>query len=263
MPEAVAVPATGDVRAAAPLLELSGVSAGYGHVEVLHGVDLVVGEGEVVAVIGANGAGKSTLLKAVVGLVAVRAGAIAYGGARVAAPRPERLVRDGLALVPEGRLLFGPMTVRENLVLGAYGAGRERQGGDRRGLRARPRALPRPRRARRPAGGDAVRRRAADAGRRRGRSCRARACCCSTSRRWGSRPGHRRDLRGARRAARPGRHASCSSSRTRAWRSSTPTAATSCGRAASSSKGSSGDLLADESVRTIYLGAWSGEGEER
>ena len=125
MPEAVAVPATGDVRAAAPLLELSGVCAGYGHVEVLHGVDLVVGEGEVVAVIGANGAGKSTLLRAVVGLVAVRAGAIAYGGARVAAPRPERLVRDGLALVPEGRLLFGPMTVRENLVLGAYGGGRK------------------------------------------------------------------------------------------------------------------------------------------
>ncbi len=125
MPEAAAMPATAGVRTAAPLLELSGVCAGYGHVEVLHGVDLVVGEGEVVAVIGANGAGKSTLLRAVVGLVDVRAGAIAYGGARVAAPRPERLVRDGLALVPEGRLLFGPMTVRENLVLGAYGGGRK------------------------------------------------------------------------------------------------------------------------------------------
>ena len=125
MPEATAMPATAGVRTAVPLLELSGVCAGYGHVEVLHGIDLVVGEGEVVAVIGANGAGKSTLLRAVVGLVAVRAGAIAYGGARVAAPRPERLVRDGLALVPEGRLLFGPMTVRENLVLGAYGGGRK------------------------------------------------------------------------------------------------------------------------------------------
>ena len=111
----------------APLLSLSGVNAGYGRVEVLHGIDLEVGPGEVVAVIGANGAGKSTLLKAIVGLVTVRAGTILYGGARVSAPRPERLVRRGLALVPEGRLLFGPMSVRENLELGAYGAGRERK----------------------------------------------------------------------------------------------------------------------------------------
>jgi len=124
-PHAATERGTAAGRTGAPLLELGGVSAGYGHVEVLHGVDLAVDEGEVVAVIGANGAGKSTLLKAVVGLVEVRAGTIAYGGARVSAPRPERLVRDGLALVPEGRMLFGPMTVRENLVLGAYGAGRK------------------------------------------------------------------------------------------------------------------------------------------
>ena len=103
------------------------MSAGYGRVEVLHGVDVSVGEGELVAVIGANGAGKSTLLKAVVGLIAVRAGAVSYRGARLDGARPERLVRDGLALVPEGRLLFGPMTVRENLELGAYGARRERR----------------------------------------------------------------------------------------------------------------------------------------
>jgi branched-chain amino acid transport system ATP-binding protein len=112
---------------AAPLLELSAVRAGYGHAEVLHGIDLSVGEGELVTVIGANGAGKSTLLKTIVGLVPARSGTIAYRGARVASPRPERLVRDGLALVPEGRLLFGPMTVRDNLELGAYGAGRERR----------------------------------------------------------------------------------------------------------------------------------------
>jgi branched-chain amino acid transport system ATP-binding protein len=125
MPEAAVMSEASGVRASAPLLELSAVTAGYGHVEVLHGVDLAVGEGEVVAVIGANGAGKSTLLKAIVGLVGLRAGAIAYGGAPISAPRPERLVRDGLALVPEGRMLFGPMTVRENLVLGAYGGGRK------------------------------------------------------------------------------------------------------------------------------------------
>jgi len=107
------------------LLVLDGVRAGYGHAEVVHAVDLVVTEGELVTVIGANGAGKSTLLKAIVGLVATRAGTVTYRGARVAAARPERLVRDGLALVPEGRLLFGPMTVAENLVLGSYGVRRE------------------------------------------------------------------------------------------------------------------------------------------
>jgi branched-chain amino acid transport system ATP-binding protein len=112
-----------------PLLELNGVTAGYGHAEVLHGIDLRVDEGELVTVIGANGAGKSTLLKAIVGLVGLRAGTLTYGGTRVASPRPERLVRDGLALVPEGRLLFGPMSVRENLLLGTYGAGRKRASG--------------------------------------------------------------------------------------------------------------------------------------
>jgi branched-chain amino acid transport system ATP-binding protein len=127
MPEAEAMPEAARTTGAPAMLALDAVSAGYGHVEVLHGVDLVVGEGELVAVIGANGAGKSTLLKAIVGLVAVRAGALTYRGVRVAAPRPERLVRDGLALVPEGRMLFGPMSVRENLELGAYGAGRARR----------------------------------------------------------------------------------------------------------------------------------------
>lgn len=109
------------------LLELSAVRASYGHAEVLHGIDLAVGGGEIVTVLGANGAGKSTLLKTIVGLVAMRAGNVTYRGARVATPRPERLVREGLALVPEGRMLFGPMSVRENLELGAYGAGRERR----------------------------------------------------------------------------------------------------------------------------------------
>jgi len=109
------------------LLELRDVHAGYGRVEVLHGVDLAVAAGELVAVIGANGAGKSTLLKTIVGLVPVRAGTLSYEGGTLGAPRPERLVRRGVALVPEGRLLFGPMTVRDNLALGAYGAPRERR----------------------------------------------------------------------------------------------------------------------------------------
>lgn len=105
-----------------PLLSIEGVHAGYGRAAVLHGVDLTVGEGELVALIGANGAGKSTLLKTVVGLVRATRGSVTYGGRDITVARPERLVREGVALVPEGRLLFGPMTVSENLELGAYAA---------------------------------------------------------------------------------------------------------------------------------------------
>lgn len=111
----------------APLLEVQGMHAGYGRAAVLHGVDLSVARGELVTVIGSNGAGKSTLLKAIVGLVKVSAGTITYGGSTVSGARPERLVADGLALVPEGRMLFGSMSVRENLELGAYSAGRKRR----------------------------------------------------------------------------------------------------------------------------------------
>jgi branched-chain amino acid transport system ATP-binding protein len=118
-----------------PLLELSAVRAGYGRVEVLRDVDLSVGEGELVALIGSNGAGKSTLLKAVVGLVPLSGGTARFGGVDLTRARPERAVRDGIALVPEGRLLFGPMTVRENLELGAYSAGRGRKAALEEGLR--------------------------------------------------------------------------------------------------------------------------------
>jgi len=105
-----------------------GLRSGYGRIEVIHGVDIIVHAGELVALIGSNGAGKSTLLKAVVGLVSVSEGSVVYDGRQIAAGRPERLVRDGVALVPEGRMLFGPMTVRENLELGAYGLGRKGKG---------------------------------------------------------------------------------------------------------------------------------------
>ncbi|TLM97499.1 MAG: ATP-binding cassette domain-containing protein, partial [Actinobacteria bacterium] len=101
-----------------PLLSVDNLSAGYGRVEVLRDVSIAVGEGELVALIGANGAGKSTLLKAIVGLAHVSRGAIRYAGSDVTGTSPERLVRRGLALVPEGRLLFGPLSVAENLELG-------------------------------------------------------------------------------------------------------------------------------------------------
>ncbi len=110
------------------LLEVSGLRSGYGRTEVIHGVDVSVHPGELVALIGSNGAGKSTLLKAVVGLVSVMEGSVVYDGRPIGSGRPEKLVREGVALVPEGRMLFGPMTVRENLELGAYGLGRKRTG---------------------------------------------------------------------------------------------------------------------------------------
>jgi len=103
-----------------PLLEVRGVHSGYGHTEVLHGVDLTVGQGELVALIGANGAGKSTLLKTVVGLITPVTGHVLLDGVDVSGTAPEKLVRRGVALVPEGRMLFGPMTVGENLELGSY-----------------------------------------------------------------------------------------------------------------------------------------------
>jgi branched-chain amino acid transport system ATP-binding protein len=102
------------------LLTVDALTCGYGRVEVLRGVSLEIAEGEVVTLIGSNGAGKSTLLKALSGLLGVWRGSITFDGDDVTRSTPERAVRRGLALVPEGRKLFGPMSVRENLELGAY-----------------------------------------------------------------------------------------------------------------------------------------------
>lgn len=102
------------------MLRATGIHAGYGHVNVLRGVDIEVRRGELVTIIGSNGAGKSTLLKSIVGLITPTAGQVVLGGLDVTGMTPERVIGKGLALVPEGRLLFGPMTVAENLELGAY-----------------------------------------------------------------------------------------------------------------------------------------------
>jgi branched-chain amino acid transport system ATP-binding protein len=103
----------------APLLELEGVEARYGPVQALHGVSLTVGEGEIVAVLGGNGAGKTTTLRAVSGLVST-SGDVRFSGQRITRAAPERVARIGIAHVPEGRGLFGELSVRENLRLGAY-----------------------------------------------------------------------------------------------------------------------------------------------
>jgi branched-chain amino acid transport system ATP-binding protein len=100
------------------LLELSSVEARYGPVKALHGVSLNVGEGELVAVLGANGAGKTTTLRAISGTVR-RTGEILFRGEKLSR-RPESTARAGIAHVPEGRGTFGELTVWENLRLGAY-----------------------------------------------------------------------------------------------------------------------------------------------
>ena len=105
---------------AAARLELADVEAAYGDVRVLAGVTLSVAAGEIVALLGPNGAGKSTLLKTVAGLLRPRAGALTWNGEDLTRVAPHRIVERGIALVPEGRRLFGGMTVEENLDLGAF-----------------------------------------------------------------------------------------------------------------------------------------------
>src|SRR5271156_5640747 len=99
-----------------PLLRLEGLRAGYGHVEVLHGVSLSVPEGQIVAIVGPNGAGKTTLMSAVMGLLPRRGGTVRYLGAPAGAT--EALVEAGAILVPEQRALFTDMSVEDNLLLG-------------------------------------------------------------------------------------------------------------------------------------------------
>jgi branched-chain amino acid transport system ATP-binding protein len=99
-----------------PVLQLDGLRAGYGHVEVLHGVSLVVPEGSMVAIVGPNGAGKTTLMGAVMGLLPRRGGAVRYLGTD--AGTTEALVASGAVLVPEQRALFTDMSIEDNLLLG-------------------------------------------------------------------------------------------------------------------------------------------------
>jgi branched-chain amino acid transport system ATP-binding protein len=104
----------------AALLEVRGLTAGFGAGPVLFGVDLDLRPGELVALIGANGAGKSTLLGVLSGLLPATTGTVVFDGRDVTNGRPERLVAAGLAHVPQGRRLFASLTVERNLRLGAY-----------------------------------------------------------------------------------------------------------------------------------------------
>lgn len=102
------------------MLRLTSVMTCYGGIMALRGVSIHVGEGEIVALIGANGAGKSTLLDTISGVVSPRSGSINYLGSEISGAQPDRLVRMGISHVPEGRQLFPDMSVYDNLLLGAY-----------------------------------------------------------------------------------------------------------------------------------------------
>ena len=101
-------------------LEVRGLDVFYGRVQALRDVGLRVAPGELVTIVGPNGAGKTTLLRAITGLVPIGAGTVSFDGMSIQGKRTEAIVRLGMAAVPEGRDLFGPLTVRENLLLGAY-----------------------------------------------------------------------------------------------------------------------------------------------
>lgn len=103
-----------------PLLEVKDLAVRYGGIRALHGISLSVPEGSIVTLIGANGAGKSTTLRTISGLVPPSSGSIHFEGREIAGNPAHRIVAEGLAHVPEGRLVFPELTVRENLRMGAY-----------------------------------------------------------------------------------------------------------------------------------------------
>ncbi|HEV2219696.1 MAG TPA: ABC transporter ATP-binding protein [Casimicrobiaceae bacterium] len=108
------------IEAKSPLLVLDRLAVAYGGIQAVKGIDLAVGAGELVCLIGANGAGKTTTLKGVCGLLPVKSGAIRYRGDDITGRRSFELVRRGLVMVPEGRGVFGALTIEENLAMGAY-----------------------------------------------------------------------------------------------------------------------------------------------
>jgi branched-chain amino acid transport system ATP-binding protein len=112
--------AAADELPPAPMLELIGVRAAYGRIEVLHGVDLVVPRGTVVALLGPNGGGKTTTLKVASGQLAATAGCVHVGGRHVNGVAPDALARIGVCTIPEGRGIFPNLTVRENLRMVTY-----------------------------------------------------------------------------------------------------------------------------------------------
>jgi len=108
------------MTSATPLLAVKGLKVSYGGIQAVKGIDLEIAPGELVCLIGANGAGKTTTLKGICGLLPIRSGTIHYGGANIGGRPAFEIVRRGLAMVPEGRGVFGALTIEENLAMGAY-----------------------------------------------------------------------------------------------------------------------------------------------
>ena len=106
-----------------PLLKLDSVVAGYGQIMAIKGINLEVNEGDIVALIGSNGAGKSTTINTISGLIRPRSGTITFDGVDIARVPPHKIVEAGISQVPEGRGIFGRLTVLENLEMGAYRRG--------------------------------------------------------------------------------------------------------------------------------------------
>jgi branched-chain amino acid transport system ATP-binding protein len=102
------------------LLEIAGLTSHYGRIQALKGIDLSVREGELLALVGANGAGKTTLLRTISGVQAASGGTIRFAGDDITRIKAARRVTLGIAQVPEGRQVFGPLSVEDNLMLGAY-----------------------------------------------------------------------------------------------------------------------------------------------
>jgi branched-chain amino acid transport system ATP-binding protein len=105
---------------AEPMMRISGLTSGYGDVQVLWGVDMAFPEGEIVCLVGSNGAGKTTLLRTISGICRPTGGSITFRGADITAASPAEILAAGIAHVPEGRRLFRGLTVRDNLMLGAF-----------------------------------------------------------------------------------------------------------------------------------------------
>jgi branched-chain amino acid transport system ATP-binding protein len=103
-----------------PILELQGVRAGYGEVQVLWGIDLAVRNGEITALIGSNGAGKTTLMRALSGLIPIQSGSYRSDGRDLSTATAAEILLHGIVHVPEGRRLFGAMSIEDNLLMGAY-----------------------------------------------------------------------------------------------------------------------------------------------
>jgi branched-chain amino acid transport system ATP-binding protein len=119
-----------DFSNAPPVLQIQGLHSHYGPIQALHGIDIEVRQGQLVALVGANGAGKTTLLRAISGVQPVSGGSIRFEGADITRMSADQRVRAGICQVPEGRQVFGPMSVEDNLRLGAYTRPKSELAGD-------------------------------------------------------------------------------------------------------------------------------------